>query len=115
MTYGGIEQMVTTFPDRLVFFGVFAGRDMIASSICIRLSPTVLYVFYWGDLPGWEEYSPVSLLAMTIYDYARRNGYLQLDLGTSTIDGVPNYGLINFKREMGCQESLKLTFIKRLA
>ena len=115
MTYDGIEQMVTTFPDRLVFFGVFAGSDMIASSICIRLSPTLLYVFYWGDLPGWQEYSPVSLLAMTIYDYACRNGCLQLDLGTSTIDGVPNYGLINFKRGMGCQESLKLTFIKRLA
>jgi hypothetical protein len=112
MTYEAIQQMAAAFPTRLVFFGTFAGQEMIASSICIWVSPEVLYVLYWGDLDGWGSSSPVSLLAETIYDYARQNGCRVLDLGTSTKDGLPNYGLLNFKHDLGCQESLKLTFVK---
>jgi hypothetical protein len=114
MTYEAVQQMVAAFPERMVFFGTFSGEEMVASSICIRVNPNVLYVLYWGDLAGWDKFSPVSLLAETIYDYARKNGYRLLDLGISTKDGVPNYGLLNFKHDLGCQESLKLTFVKRL-
>jgi hypothetical protein len=114
MTYEAIQEMAAAFPKGLVFFGAFSGEEMIASSICVWISPAVLYVFYWGDLPGWEKFSPVSLLAETIYDYAWQNGCRMLDLGTSTKDGLPNYGLMDFKHEMGCQEALKLTFVKTL-
>jgi hypothetical protein len=115
MTYEAIQQMAEAFPKSLVFFGAFAGREMIASSICVWVSPTILYVFYWGDLPGWEHFSPVSLLAETIYDYASQRGCRLLDLGTSSLDGRPNYGLMDFKHEMGCQESLKLTYVRSWA
>jgi hypothetical protein len=37
-----------------------------------------------------------------------------MDVGTSTEEGLPIYGLINFKRELGCMESLKLSFIKNI-
>ncbi len=115
MTYEAILEMAEAFPDRLVFFAASVGDQMIASSICLRIYPSVLYVFYWGDLPGWEKFSPVSLLADAIYEYGRQTGIRLLDLGTSTNHGVPNYGLLNFKREMGCVESLKLTFVKHLS
>ncbi len=114
MTYESIEQMLEVFPQGLVFFGAFAGEEMVASSICVRVSPAVLYVFYWGDSPGWEKFSPVSLLAETIYDYALQNGCRVLDLGISTKNGAPNYGLLDFKHEMGCQVALKFTFVKSL-
>ena len=112
MTYEAIQQMAAAFPKSLVFFGTFAGQEMIASSICVWVSPAVLYILYWGDLDGWGDFSPVSLLAETIYDYARQNGCRVLDLGTATKDGLPNYGLLNFKHDLGCQQSLKLTFVK---
>jgi hypothetical protein len=115
MTYEAIQEMVAVFPRRLVFFGAFAGQEMIASSICVWVSPAVLYVLYWGDLDGWGNFSPVSLLIETIYDYARQNGCRVLDLGTASKDGRPNYGLLSFKHDLGCEESLKLTFVKRVA
>src|SRR5213078_2943977 len=97
-----IEQMIEVFPGKLTFFGVFKDSVMIAASICVCVSPSVFYVFYWADLPGYERFSPVSLLAEWIYEHARRHGFRFVDYGTSTKDGVPIYGLMNFKNELGC-------------
>jgi hypothetical protein len=113
MSFESIEQMMQVFPGRLRFFGVFQDSAMIAASICVNVSPAVLYVFYWGDLPGYERFSPVTLLAEWIYDHARRNGFQHIDFGTSTKDGVPIYGLMNFKKEIGCFPSLKPAYTKK--
>jgi hypothetical protein len=115
MTYDAIQEMVHTFPDRMLFFGAFDGSAMIASSICVKVNSSVLYVFYWGDRPGYEHLSPVTLLAQSIYEYAQQARFDLIDFGTATNGGEPIYGLINFKREIGCFPSPKSTYVKLLA
>jgi len=115
MTYDAIQEMVHAFPDRMLFFGAFDGNEMIASSICMKVNSSVLYVFYWGDRPGYEHLSPVTLLAQCIYDYARQARFDLIDFGTATTGGEPIYGLINFKREIGCFPSPKATYVKQVA
>ena len=115
MTYDAIQEMVHAFPDRILFFGAFDGGAMIASSICVKVNSSVLYVFYWGDRPGYEHLSPVTLLAQFIYDYAQRARFNLIDFGTATNGGEPIYGLINFKREIGCFPSPKPAYVKLLA
>ena len=114
MSYDAIQEMVHTFSDRMIFFGAFDGSHMIASSICVKVNSSVLYVFYWGDRPGYEQLSPVTLLAQCIYDYAQQAGFNLIDFGTATNSGKPIYGLINFKREIGCFPSPKATYVKVL-
>ena len=112
MTYDQIQEMVLAFPGRIVCFGIFSDTDkknLVASSICILINTRVLYVFYWGDVAEMETLSPIALLASHIYEYMQKNAYEIFDLGTSTIHGEPIYGLINFKRNLGFSESLKLT------
>lgn len=106
-------EMVKIFPNNIHCFAVFNPNDlsMIASSICISINSDILYVFYWGDLPSSDSYSPITLLSSYIYDFAKENSYKIIDVGTSTINGEPNYGLINFKRNLGFRESLKLTLV----
>lgn len=115
MTYEAIQEMVHTFPDRMRFFGAFDGSTMIASSICVKVNSSVLYVFYWGDRSGYEHLSPVTLLAQCIYEFAQQAGFNLVDFGTATNGGEPIYGLINFKREIGCFPSPKATYVKLLA
>jgi lipid II:glycine glycyltransferase (peptidoglycan interpeptide bridge formation enzyme) len=115
MSFESIQQMIEAFPGKLTFFGVFKSNSMIAASICMNINPSVFYVFYWGDLPGYERFSPVSLLAEVIYAHAREQGFGLIDFGTSTKDGVPIYGLINFKKEIGCFPSLKPAYTKMIA
>jgi hypothetical protein len=92
MTWDGIRTMADTF-------GV--SRD-------------VVYVFYWCDVAGLSGVSPIVLLAETIYDHARAEGARWMDIGTSTNDLAPNYGLIHFKRNLGCEASLKIAYSKAL-
>jgi len=111
MDQSNFLEMVKVFPDDIHCFAVFNPNDlsMIASSICISINSDILYVFYWGDVPSSDSYSPITLLSSYIYDFAKENSYKIIDAGTSTINGEPNYGLINFKRNLGFKESIKLT------
>lgn len=114
MSLEQLGDMVKTFPDKMYFFAVYQDVEkslMLASAVCIALSDSVLYVFYWGDVAGAESYSPTAMLAFTIYAFCQKQGFKVLDVGTSTVSGEPNYGLIKFKRNLGFSESLKLSFI----
>ena len=46
-------------------------------------------------------------------DHAKRNGFQHIDFGTSTKNGEPIYGLMNFKKEIGCFPSLKPAYTKK--
>jgi hypothetical protein len=114
MTWDSIREMREVFGDRVYGFGVFRESRPAAASITIRVSRDVVYVFYWGDVAEFADVSPIVLLAETIYEHARAEGARWMDLGTSTNEGAPNYGLIRFKRILGCEASLKLAYSKAL-
>jgi len=115
MTYDQITDMVQAFPGRFHFFTITHAGKVIAGAVCIAINSEVLYVFYWGDLPGYETFSPVVLLAEGIYAFAQQLGFRVFDVGRSTENGVPNPGLIRFKEKLGFEASLKLTFRKELS
>lgn len=108
MDWPSIASMRDRFPDAVSCFGVHLQGRMIASAICLRINPSVLYVFYWGEVAGVENLSPVTLLARTIYESCQENGIGLLDLGTSTWHGVPDLGLVRYKQNLGATASLKL-------
>ena len=114
MSYLDFDKMLLTFPDKILCFAVSLKGQMVAASICISITEKILYVFYWGDLPLGETYSPTVYLANYIYDFAKKNNYILLDIGTSTENNIPNYSLMNFKKKLGFNESLKFKFEKIL-
>ena len=100
--------MAQQLPEAFVLFGCRDGEQLAAAALCLRLSTEVLYVFYWGDRPGYAAQSPVVAVADAIYGYCRSHAIRLLDVGTSTVDREPNIGLIQFKRGLGFSESLKV-------
>jgi hypothetical protein len=114
MSLEQVGKMVEIFPERMRFFAVHRDvekSDMVAAAVCIAITKSILYVLYWGDVADVESYSPVALLADGIYGHCQQRGIKWLDVGTSTVDGEPNHGLIRFKRNLGFSESMKLSFI----
>ena len=113
MSVSQLQDMLTTFPDRVKLFAVFADTtrtQIVAAAICVAISSSVLYVLYWGDAPDQQSHSPIVLLASEIHEFTRSNAYSILDIGTATVDGAPNFGLAAFKRGLGFNESLKPTY-----
>lgn len=107
-------KIAETFPDRYLPFGVYKNEQLIAAAITIRVKENILYDFYHDHAATYDHLSPVTLLVDGIYDFCFQNKITLLDLGTSALEGKPNFGLLNFKKKLGAVSTSKFTFEKRL-
>ncbi len=112
LDYASFEALFRQFPGQYRVFTVRDRGRLAALAVGVRVSPDILYYFYPADNPAYQAYSPTVLLLAGMHGYARSHGYSLLDLGIATDAGRPNPGLIRFKRNMGAEPSLKLTFRK---
>ena len=96
------------------FFLLEVGGEVIASAVVFGVTDDIYQVIYWGDIPNHGLERPMNYLAYSVYLYYLRKGIRVLDIGPSTEDGIPNYGLCSFKKSIGCEVSSKLTFRKEL-
>ena len=114
MSLSQLQAMAQALPGVLILFGCRDGCDLIASAVCLLLSTSILYVYCWGDRPSYATFSPVISVADAIYRYCQTRHVRLLDVGTSTVNEEPNFGLIQFKRGLGFSESLKVRMCKSL-
>jgi hypothetical protein len=114
MSLSQLQTMAERFPDAIVLFGSRDGARLAAAALCLRLGSGILYVFYWGDQPGYATLSPVVGIANAVYRHCQQEGLRLLDVGTSTVDSEAHFGLIQFKRGLGFTESLKLRLLKAI-
>lgn len=86
------------------------GRDVAAAQV-FHVAKDICQVIYWGDLREYSSMRPMNLLAYRVFEHYRNQGLSILDIGPSTEDGVPNYGLCSFKKSIGCMASNKFSFL----
>ncbi len=96
------------------FFLLQLDGEYVASAVVFGVTQEVYQVIYWGDKPGYEKSRPMNYLAFRLYQYYLQKGVNVLDIGPSTEEGVPNYGLCSFKESIGCAVSIKNTYRKEL-
>jgi len=114
MDQKSIESVFALFPDRYHLFSVCKGNETVAIAITLKVCEDILYVFYTADQISHRKLSPVVLLHHGIYGFCLENRIKLLDLGTSSLKGLVNSGVANFKRNLGGIASLKNTYMKRL-
>tara|TARA_A100000164_G_C21318523_1_gene501043 strand:- start:196 stop:543 length:348 start_codon:yes stop_codon:yes gene_type:complete len=115
MNWEDLHKMINTFPDIFFNFGLFYEEEMIASAICIKISEEILYVFYWGEIETYQDISPTSYLSYKIANYCKFKQLKILDLGTSSFNSFPNFGLINFKKSIGALSCNKIKIVKKFS
>ena len=108
MSWDDVAAMRDAFPDRVHLFGAERRGEMLAGAIAMRANARTLYVHAWGERLGAEALSPVAGLAECAYGFAAARGIALLDLGTSSVGGVTDAGLVAFKRGLGAAASPKL-------
>lgn len=91
------------------FFVVSNQEKKLASAIVFEPTPNVAQVIYWGDVPSVSEYKSVNYMAEQLAMFYLDQGFHFLDIGPSTEEGVPNYGLCDFKEGIGCEVTPKFT------
>lgn len=84
------------------------GHDVAAAQI-FHTTPKIYQIVYWGDIPEYSYLKPMNFLAYKIFEYYYAKGIEILDIGISTEDGIPNYGLCEFKENIGCVATSRIT------
>lgn len=96
------------------FFIVYHNQSPVASAIFFSSAPGIVHLIYWGDLREFGGNKPMNFFTYKIFEYYKSLGMKIVDIGPSTENSIPNYGLGEFKESIGCKIHNKLTFRKEL-
>ncbi len=107
------QHAVRQFPDDYLLLAVMEGEKKIAGSVSVRVQQRILYNFLVNHDKAYDPLSPGLLLMQGAYDHCAENGIDLLDLGTSALDGRPNFSLLDFKLRIGGVTTSKFSFHKR--
>ncbi len=107
------QQTIRQFPDDYLLLVVTEGEKIIAGSVSVCVHQRILYNFLVNHDKAYDQLSPGLLLMQGAYDHCAENGIDLLDLGTSALDGRPNFSLLDFKLRIGGVTASKFSFHKR--
>ena len=105
---------VAEFPNRYLFFAVLAGGKLCAAAISILVTSEVLSNFLVNHETEYNHLSPSVLLMEGIYNHCRQHDIALFDLGTSALQGQPNFPLLDFKLHLGAIPVSKFSFYKKV-
>ncbi len=108
MTFQDVERTIQTV--RADFFLLKHNGNEIAAAQVFHVAQGIAQVIYWGDLREYSSLRPMNYLAYKLFEYYYKTGLKILDIGPSTEEGIPNYGLCDFKTSIGCIPSPKFVF-----
>ena len=112
LSWEKLQETITLVPAD--FFLLGTPGAYIAAAINFYVLPEVVQIIYWGSRPEKNDLRPMNLLAYKVFEYYYQLGLQWLDLGQSSILGVPQLGLCNFKESMACDITLKQSFVKHI-
>ena len=109
MSLADVEATVRIIPADF-FLLTLDGAD-VAAAMIYHVSPGIVQVIYWGDLPFGRFARSMNSLAWHIFGwYAAHCPDIKIiDIGPASTDGVRNEGLCQFKLSLGCIETLRPT------
>ncbi len=109
MTFEQVWSTVNNVVKADIFVLSLCGKD-VAAALVYRVSADIAQVVYWGDIREYSQSRPMNMLTYSVFKHYHETGVLILDIGISTEDGIPNFGLCTFKESIGCTISLKYSF-----
>lgn len=115
MTLQELKRTANEFPEQYLLFVILQGKKLVAATVSIRIKKNILYNFFANHEREYDQFSPLVLLINGLYGYCRENNITLLDLGTSSLDGKPNFKLLDFKMHIGGIPSSKFTFYKKIS
>lgn len=107
------EKLISLFealPESYDCFVVEKENQLIAAVVTANVTPDICYYYLPATLQAFKHKSPMVHLLNYLYGYYRDAGFEYLDLGLSSVRGVKQASLFQFKERMGATSTLRSTF-----
>lgn len=99
---------------RIDSFVVSWENQPIAAAIVFHVAKGIVQVIYWGDNPEHSHFKPMNYLSYHVFKFYFEQKIRIIDIGPSSQESTPFYGVAGFKESVGCDVSLKFTLRKEL-
>jgi len=103
-------KLKTLFSERIRLFSAYYKGRMISGSVIFSANESVLLAFYISHKEKYQYLRSLNLLFMELILWGFDKGYKYLDLGTFTLNMVPNFGLARFKESIGATGIFRDTY-----
>lgn len=84
--------------------------EAVAAAVFYRGHEKIIQGIFWGDTDHGRCFRAMDFLAWNLWNHYKGLDYHCIDLGTSSVSGTPNNGLIRFKEDHDCTSALRLSF-----
>lgn len=93
------------------FFIMTLNDEDCAAAMLYHVSPSIMQVIYWGDLPESRYARAMNHLAWNVFGWYAKNrpDINVIDIGPASTNGILNEGLAQFKLSIGCVETIRPT------
>ena len=109
MSFEDVVKTANFFPTDF-FKIVNADQEIIAGAMMYRFHKEIVYALLWGDDLKGRSDRAMDFLVFNLWSHYKAAGFHYIDLGISTVEGIPNEGLLRFKETHECQSSLRFHF-----
>jgi len=101
MSFTDLKKTIEACAENYLLFTLWDKNTLIAATVSVKINSSNLYNFYHSDHLEYRAVSALTYLLKNIYLYCYKHNFQTLDLGISSINGVINKGLFNFKKARG--------------
>jgi len=105
-----VMRLKTLFAGRIAMHRLTVGGELAGAALVYRIAPRWKYLVAWGDDLRHRHRNVNNVMAYELTRAAIAEGVDLVDIGISSVDGVPDDGLIQFKRSIGGATGLRLNF-----
>jgi len=109
MTFDEIIQTNSIWPTD--FFCIYNEEcQMVACAIFYQFPENIAYAALWGDNLIGRSLLSMDFLIFNLWNHYKLLGYQYVDIGNSTVCGMPNETLLRFKEIHECNSSIRFRF-----
>lgn len=101
------------FPDRVRIFLAYHDQRPVAGILIFICNPRVALTFYICHLPEFQQFRSINYLMYEVIRWCSNNHYVWLDLGTSTRQMEPVWGVLEFKEGLGAKGYFRDSFVRK--
>jgi len=110
MSQSEFEGSLRASPNDYKCWVAVLGNEICGAALTVEISAKATYVFYWGDSITGRKANAVTAIYGFLFKRLWNDGKEFLDLGKSSVEGVVDENLLNFKAELGAEAISQPTF-----
>lgn len=115
LNWEDIKTAIRSNKESYRFAMVLRQDELVAASLLVSASDSVIYSFYPAHDAAYNSLSPMVFLLYSLYGWCMEKGFTHIDLGTSYLGSKVNQTLVNFKEHMGAASFASTNFRKALS